>query len=59
MTFRYYLKFFGTRTAFCRIIAGEVTLAGHRTAFAHIVRMQHAFVKILNRTILTAASNGV
>jgi len=51
--------FFGTRTAFCMIIAGKVTLAGHRTVFAHIGRMQHAFVKILNRTILTATSNDV
>ena len=34
--FSYYLKFHGARTAFCWVIEGKMTSAGHRTAFAHI-----------------------
>ena len=29
--FRYYLKFYGARTAFGRVIEGKITSAGHRT----------------------------
>ena len=40
--FRYFLKFHGARTAFCRVIEGKMASVGHRTvpstqpAFAHI-----------------------
>jgi len=36
---RYYLKFHGARTAFCKVIEGKITSAyGARPAFAHIGR---------------------
>ena len=31
VSFRYYLKFHGVRTAFGRVVKGKITSAGHRT----------------------------
>jgi len=51
--FSHYLKFHGARTAFCRVIEGTMTSAGHRlhTSYGH----RTILVWNSNRTILTAA----
>ena len=50
MKFSYYIKFHGARTAFCWVIEGTMTSAGHRL---HTSDGHRTIFGNLNRTILT------